>query len=796
MIAVAHLAAVLAFTARAPKLVPPASIALRRRVAAASASASSFDELRNLNTRLDRLAALGQRSLDSFYDHGTRCFAIAPGASRVSCTSTVFGLLAIDADPSSYREGGAQRVRACLEALLLDAEWRENDVFQAVLVVCALRLLDPSTTLVHEHVHIRSRVAASVGSMLASRPQRRAGRHQPLSAYLRFWMAYASSLLLNPSSGDAEPFLDPRIPPEALPMNAPREAQLTLERACESAYDDVCRQLAFHSAGDAVSFDVVVLAYSLLTYVRVLETLGRQERAARERDSSARDAVGTGSTLPPRNERIIRAALALIFEEMDTGGLWPAGQPIVLSRGAGNNVGNAYMFTPDLLASLLEVLPSSAFLPHIGRIEQHVGWLEEHVNEEVLPSGTKLVGWRSNHLPPEGGPLGWCTAQAVRCISRVRRLSRELLNADVLRELGGTPGAAPDVSAWARLLDSDLPTACSIPAAAAAASSGGEAGGEAGVGVGGEAGGDVADDGCEVVGVGPITLKATIEQRMIDPLAGLSGADALGRVATGGRRDPACAAAASLASLEAAASYSAILFGPPGTAKTTVVAAIARRLGWGLVVVDTSTFLHDGMSNVASRISYVFDRLLELEETVVLFDEIEEFILDRSIPSLAMESRMLTTAMLTKLADLRGGRRVAFFIATNRLTALDAAVTRPGRFDLQLFVGTPNLPSRMGRFRAKLAEAGVPKGSATAAAAGEAFEALLARRWEADACFLTFLETERLAADAAALASAPAADAAAFATAFEGLLDAQVVTMTVRGAVRDDFVESRVLSRV
>ena len=35
---------------------------------------------------------------------------------------------------------------------------------------------------------------------------------------------------------------------------------------------------------------------------------------------------------------------------------------------------------------------------------------------------------------------------------------------------------------------------------------------------------------------------------------------------------------------------------------------------------------------------------------------------------------MLTTAMLTKLADLRGGRRVAFFVATNRLTALDAAV--------------------------------------------------------------------------------------------------------------------------
>ena len=34
--------------------------------------------------------------------------------------------------------------------------------------------------------------------------------------------------------------------------------------------------------------------------------------------------------------------------------------------------------------------------------------------------------------------------------------------------------------------------------------------------------------------------------------------------------------------------------------------------------------------------------------------------------------------------------------ANERTTALDAAVIRPGRFDLQLFVGTPNLRARVG----------------------------------------------------------------------------------------------------
>ena len=182
---------------------------------------------------------------------------------------------------------------------------------------------------------------------------------------------------------------------------------------------------------------------------------------------------------------------------------------------------------------------------------------------------------------------------------------------------------------------------------------------------------------------------------------------------------------------------------------------------------------------------------------VVLLDEVEEFCLDRSNPQLGMESRMLTTAMLTKLADLRGTRKVAFFIATNRLTALDAAVIRPGRFDLQLFVGTPNLPARMGRFRLKL-EALCGRGECNTALmeqAMDAFETLLRRRWESDAMFLTFLETERLAADSAAVV-AKATDGAALEASFEGLLDGVAATMTVRGTVRTDFLESRGMSRV
>jgi len=54
----------------------------------------------------------------------------------------------------------------------------------------------------------------------------------------------------------------------------------------------------------------------------------------------------------------------------------------------------------------------------------HVRWLQQNQVEEVVPAALNsdglsqspfdLCGWRSNHLPPEGGPLAWSTAQVRR----------------------------------------------------------------------------------------------------------------------------------------------------------------------------------------------------------------------------------------------------------------------------------------------------------------------------------------------------------------------------------------------
>ncbi len=133
---------------------------------------------------------------------------------------------------------------------------------------------------------------------------------------------------------------------------------------------------------------------------------------------------------------------------------------------------------------------------------------------------------------------------------------------------------------------------------------------------------------------------------------------------------------------------SAILFGPPGTGKTTLVRSLAEAIQWQFVEVLASDFLSEGMDRVPAKADEIFDQLMELDHCVVLFDEIDELIRKRDGESDPF-GRFLTTSMLPKLARLWEQRRVLFFIATNDIDVADSAIKRSQRFDARLFVTPP-----------------------------------------------------------------------------------------------------------
>jgi ATPase family protein associated with various cellular activities (AAA) len=133
---------------------------------------------------------------------------------------------------------------------------------------------------------------------------------------------------------------------------------------------------------------------------------------------------------------------------------------------------------------------------------------------------------------------------------------------------------------------------------------------------------------------------------------------------------------------------SSILFGPPGTGKTTLVEAVAGAIDWRFVEVLASDFLSEGMDRVPAKADEIFDQLMELDRCVILFDEIDELIRSRNDEADPF-GRFLTTSMLPKLAQLWEQRRVLFFVATNDVDAADAAIKRTQRFDARIFAAPP-----------------------------------------------------------------------------------------------------------
>lgn len=139
---------------------------------------------------------------------------------------------------------------------------------------------------------------------------------------------------------------------------------------------------------------------------------------------------------------------------------------------------------------------------------------------------------------------------------------------------------------------------------------------------------------------------------------------------------------------------SAILFGPPGTSKTTLVRSLADVIKWGYVEIHASHFVSAGLPEVQKTADKIFKQLSELDHTVVLFDEIDELVREREMEEDAF-GRFLTTSMLPKLAELWEARKILYFVATNHINYFDSAIIRSHRFDALILVSPPSFSSKV-----------------------------------------------------------------------------------------------------
>ena len=142
-----------------------------------------------------------------------------------------------------------------------------------------------------------------------------------------------------------------------------------------------------------------------------------------------------------------------------------------------------------------------------------------------------------------------------------------------------------------------------------------------------------------------------------------------------------------------------LLFGPPGTGKTTFAKAIAGRLGWPFIELLPSK-LESGNDSMSAELRTAMNDLLQLDHAVVFIDEFDEI-------ASAREKNPTTKGVVNELLKMiplyRSAPGHLLVCATNFVGDIDSAVLRPGRFDLVIPIGPPDLVARRALWTASLA---------------------------------------------------------------------------------------------
>jgi cell division protease FtsH len=140
-----------------------------------------------------------------------------------------------------------------------------------------------------------------------------------------------------------------------------------------------------------------------------------------------------------------------------------------------------------------------------------------------------------------------------------------------------------------------------------------------------------------------------------------------------------------------------LLYGPPGTGKTLLAKAVAHESGASFYSQSASAFVEMFAGLGAARIRKLFEQARTDAPAIVFIDELDAVGMKRSGASFNREHDQTLNQLLVELDGFNEGGdgvQVIVMAASNRLQDLDPALLRPGRFDRQILVSSPDLAGR------------------------------------------------------------------------------------------------------
>ncbi|HZW82703.1 MAG TPA: ATP-dependent zinc metalloprotease FtsH [Candidatus Deferrimicrobium sp.] len=139
-----------------------------------------------------------------------------------------------------------------------------------------------------------------------------------------------------------------------------------------------------------------------------------------------------------------------------------------------------------------------------------------------------------------------------------------------------------------------------------------------------------------------------------------------------------------------------LLFGSPGTGKTLLARAVAGEAGVPFFSISGSDFVEMFVGVGASRVRDLFEQAKKNSPCIVFIDEIDAVGRQRGagLGGGHDEREQTLNQLLVEMDGFNANEGIIIIAATNRPDILDPALLRPGRFDRQIVVDSPDVRGR------------------------------------------------------------------------------------------------------
>lgn len=139
-----------------------------------------------------------------------------------------------------------------------------------------------------------------------------------------------------------------------------------------------------------------------------------------------------------------------------------------------------------------------------------------------------------------------------------------------------------------------------------------------------------------------------------------------------------------------------ILEGPPGNGKTLFAKALAQECKVNFIATKGADFQGALMGLGAFKVKMLFSKARRKKPCIIFIDEFDSIGEKRSYQGSGIdkENNRIITTLLNEMDGFTSLNGVIVIAATNSYQSLDAALVRPGRFDLKYTINNPDKETR------------------------------------------------------------------------------------------------------